>query len=465
MLYRITLGICFLWMVMMGKAQTDANGLAVLPKPTQAQLAWQNQHLYLFVHFGPNTFTDKEWGLGNEPENVFNPSALNCEQWARIAKAAGAKGLIITAKHHDGFCLWPSKYSTHTVAQSKWLNGKGDVLKACEVACKKYGLSFGVYLSPWDRNHPQYGTPGYNAVFVNMLKEIFTNYGPITELWWDGANGEGPNGKKQIYDWPLFIQTVRKLSPQTLIFSDVGPDIRWVGNEKGIAGTTNWNTLDTATFSPGIGAPPADTLQTGNYNGCCYIPAECDVSIRPGWFYHSNEDSLVKTPLQLWNIYTKSVGRGANLLLNVPPNRKGLFNSEDSLALMQFKQLREEAFAKNLLQRGAMVTTNHTNRKDVKRRYPAYHYIFKESVSMNCVVLEEDLTKGQAISSVNISISINGEVQQTIPITTVGHQRMVFFPTCKATELSVVVSGAKNLPYLKQIAAYQLPEKLLQAVL
>ena len=235
------------------------------------------------------------------------------------------------------FVLWPSKYSTHTVRESKWKNGKGDVLKELSQACKEYGLKFGVYISPWDRNHPKYGTPEYNDVFVNMMKEIFTNYGPIWELWWDGANGEGPNGKKQVYDWDRFKKTVRKLSPNTVIFSDVGPDIRWCGNEKGIAGETNWNSLDTVGFTPGAGAPPVDTLNRGNMNGKNWIPAECDVSIRPGWFYHREEDEKIKTPEELFQLYLKSVGRGANLLLNVPPDRTGKINEKDSAAWFDLK--------------------------------------------------------------------------------------------------------------------------------
>jgi alpha-L-fucosidase len=219
-------------------------------------------------------------------------------QWCRVAKAAGAKGIIITAKHHDGFCLWPSKYSTHTVRESKWKNGKGDVLKELSAACKATGLKFGIYISPWDRNHPAYGTSQYNDVFVKMMTEIFSNYGPIWELWWDGANGEGPNGKKQVYDWDRFKKLIKKLSPNTVIFSDIGPHIRWVGNERGIAGETNWNTLDTIGFHAGLGAPHVDTLNSGNINGKFWIPAECDVSIRPGWFYHKEEDDKVKTPEQ-----------------------------------------------------------------------------------------------------------------------------------------------------------------------
>src|SRR6478672_5489797 len=215
------------------------------------------------MHFGPNTFTDLEWGKGSEKEAVFNPTALDCRQWCRIAKEAGATGIVITAKHHDGFCLWPSAWSKHTVAKSSWRKGKGDVLKELSAACREYGLSMGVYLSPWDRNHPAYGTASYNQVFMNMMEEVVRNYGPFFEFWWDGANGEGPNGKKMIYNWYGFESTIRRIAPNTMVFSDIGPDMRWVGNENGFAGTTNWNLLDTAGFSRGLGAPPNDTLNQG----------------------------------------------------------------------------------------------------------------------------------------------------------------------------------------------------------
>ena len=257
---------CFLFLAnlltVQGQKITPVN-----PVPSKPQAAWHDMEYYWFTHFGPNTFTDKEWGHGDEPEDIFNPTQLDCRQWARLAKASGAKGIIITAKHHDGFCLWPSKYSTHTVRESKWKNGKGDVVKELSLACKEYGLKFGVYLSPWDRNHPKYGTPEYNQVFVNMMEEIFANYGPIWEFWWDGANGEGPNGKKQQYDWELFRNTIKRLSPNTVVFSDVGPHIRWVGNERGIAGATNWNLLNVSGFSAGAEGPPTDTLNKGNMFG------------------------------------------------------------------------------------------------------------------------------------------------------------------------------------------------------
>ncbi len=386
-----------------------------IPKPTKAQLAWHDMEFYLFMHFGPNTFTDLEWGHGNEKEEVFNPTNLDCDQWCRIAKASGAKAIIITAKHHDGFCLWPSKFSKHTVRESKWKDGKGDVLKDLSEACKKYGLKFGVYISPWDRNHPDYGTSTYNDVFVNMMKEIFTGYGPVWELWWDGANGEGPNGKRQLYDWKRFEKTVRELSPNTIVFSDIGPDIRWVGNEQGFAGTTNWNMLDTAGFTRGAGGPPQDTLNSGNVHGANWIPAECDVSIRPGWFYHKAEDNKVKTPEQLFELYLKSVGRGANLLLNVPPDGSGLITSYDSAALIGFNQLRSKSFRENPFHYAATYHLFHgilkaapaINDGDSKTTEVISESIqesigveltLKQNKRVNCVVLSEDITKGQHCS-------------------------------------------------------------------
>src|SRR5690606_30432800 len=236
------------------------------------------------------------------------------------------KAIIITAKHHDGFCLWPSKYSTHTVRESPWKDGKGDVLKELSEACKEYGLKFGVYLSPWDQNHPSYGTPEYNEIFAKTLEEELSNYGEIFEVWFDGANGEGPNGRKQEYDWPLFRSVVFKHQPNTIIFSDIGPGTRWIGNESGFAGETNWSTLNTDGFGMGSDAPKPAVLNTGNENGKYWIPGEADVSIRPGWFYSPNTDDKVKSLSQLLNIYYSSVGRNANLLLNIPIDRNGLIH-------------------------------------------------------------------------------------------------------------------------------------------
>jgi alpha-L-fucosidase len=449
-----------------------------LPKPTVAQLSRQQQELYIFIHFGPNTFTDKEWGEGTEHEEIFNPANLDCYQWCRIAKQAGAKGIIITAKHHDGFCLWPSNFSKHTVRESKWKNGQGDVLKELSIACKQAGLKFGVYISPWDRNHPDYGTDKYNDVFVNMMTELFTNYGPITELWWDGANGEGPNGKKQVYDWNRFKKTVTALSPNTVVFSDVGPHIRWVGNEKGIAGETNWNTLDTVGFTPGLGAPPTDTLTIGNINGKAWIPAECDVSIRPGWFYHTAEDDKVKTPKQLFDLYLKSVGRGGTLLLNVPPDRRGLIHEKDSASLIGFKKLVTDNFGKNLAlsargyfiphigKRAAPRLTDRNINSFEKIIVPDLQNIeldFSKPQKINCIVLKEFLKEGQQCKKFILLLSnSNYQLVKDINGTTIGNKRIISFPAVDVSKITLLIKDQKAATAISEIEAYLIDEKLIE---
>jgi alpha-L-fucosidase len=448
-----------------------------LPLPTRAQLAWHETEYYLFMHFGPNTFTGKEWGEGDEPEDIFNPAELDCRQWCRIAKASGAKGIIITAKHHDGFCLWPSKYSKHTVRESKWKDGKGDVLKELSQACREYGLKFGVYLSPWDRNHPDYGTEKYNDVFVGMMKEIFQNYGPVWELWWDGANGEGPNGKRQEYDWRRYENTVRQFSPKTVVFSDIGPDIRWAGNENGFAGDPNWNFLDTTGFKRGIGAPPNDTLNHGNYNGKHWLPAECDVSIRPGWFYRDEENSMVKTPEKLFDIYLKSVGRGANLLLNVPPDKRGLIHDADSAVLVQFKKLREESFSYNLL-KGAdsyyeFSQRDLHNKPLLLRGFDttsAYYGINLQNfivqlpnpLKINCIVLREAIHLGQSIRRFSIVLYNNEKPIGEIQGTSVGRKRILTFPAATITSFRVYLEDAQGNDNITGIAAYLIAEGLIE---
>lgn len=465
------------YIVLIGLAFFSLNAIAQSESPTQAQLAWHNQEFYLFAHFGPNTFTGEEWGHGTEKEEIFNPSALDCNQWVSTAKAAGATMIIITAKHHDGFCLWPSKFSTHTVRESKWRNGKGDVLKELSQACKRGGIKFGVYLSPWDRNHPTYGTPEYNQVFVNMMTEIFTSYGPIAELWWDGANGEGPNGKKQVYDWALFKKTVRKLSPNTVVFSDVGPDIRWVGNESGIAGSTNWNMLNTDGMEPGAKAPSPDTLNTGNKYGKYWIPAECDVSIRPGWFYHKAEDEKVKSPASLFNLYLKSVGRGASLLLNVPPDGRGKFHENDSIALTGFHQLLVDNFSKNLAA-GLPVTLVDANGKtgkpfnlrtggDVLRwaSLPVNHALqirFKKIIEANCVAVGELISRGQHIAAGKIILLKGGETVNEIPFTTIGRKRILTFNTTSFDALKLVITDSKATAQISNISVYKIDDELME---
>jgi alpha-L-fucosidase len=470
MLMKNMLIIFCLGLYMTGRSQYPAG-----PLPSANQLAWQNNPFYLFMHFGPNTFTDLEWGKGSEKEEVFNPTDLDCRQWCRIAKAAGASGIIITAKHHDGFCLWPSAYSHHTVAQSSWRNGQGDVLKELSAACREAGLSFGVYLSPWDRNHPAYGMPAYNTVFINMMKEVTQNYGPFFEFWWDGANGEGPNGKKQVYDWHEFETTIKQIAPNTLVFSDIGPDIRWVGNENGIAGTTNWNLLDTAGFSRGLGAPPNDTLNQGNANGKNWIPAECDVSIRPGWFYHPGEDSLVKTPEKLFNIYLKSVGRGANLILNVPPDRRGLITSYDSAALMGFARLRLESFINNLIiNENAVIFFAGKNITgilgdgngdfELGQRYKKEYLeiVFDKPQAVNCIFLKEALSYGQRVNSFTLELYNGDSLIYKTARTTIGHHRLVSFPTLHTNRIRIRITDAKAAPVLNGLGVYFIPEQLVE---
>jgi len=414
------------------------------PTPTKQQLAWHEKEFYLFMHFGPNTFTNLEWGKGSEDPNVFNPTAIDCNQWARIAKAAGAKGIIITAKHHDGFCLWPSKFSKHTVRESKWMDGKGDVIKMLSEACKKAGIEMGVYISPWDRNHPQYGTAAYNDTYIQTMKELLTGYGNFTELWWDGANGEGPNGKKQVYDFTRFKDSAMSYQPNIVIFSDIGPHIRWVGNENGLINETNWNLLDTAGFKRGEGSPPNDTLNRGNFNGKNWIGAEADVSIRKGWFFHEEEDSTVKSGKTLFNLYLKSVGHGGNMILNVPPNRKGLIASQDSAALMDFRKVREAAFKTNLFKNA--ITKNSKNEINIFLAAPT---------TINSMQLQEQIKFGQRVIRFEIYAGDNeANMKKIAGSTTIGRKKIIQFPTTTAKCFKVKIIETKASPLMGAVAGY-----------
>jgi len=414
------------------------------PTPTKQQLAWHEKEFYLFMHFGPNTFTNLEWGKGSEDPNVFNPTAIDCNQWASIAKASGAKGIIITAKHHDGFSLWPSKYSKHTVRESKWMDGKGDVIKMLSEACKKAGIEMGVYISPWDRNHPEYGTAAYNDIYIQTMKELLTGYGNLTELWWDGANGEGPNGKKQVYDFTRFKDSAMSYQPNILIFSDIGPHIRWVGNENGLINETNWNLLDTAGFKRGEGAPANDTLNRGNFNGKNWMGAEADVSIRKGWFYHEEEDSTVKSGKTLFNLYLNSVGHGGNLLLNVPPNRKGLIDPLDSAALMDFRKIREASFKTNLF-KNAVIKNN-------KNETAIY---LTTSVTINSIQLQEQIKFGQRVIRFEIYAGDKeADMKKIAGSTTIGRKKIIQFPTTTAKCFKVKIIETKANPIMGTVAGY-----------
>lgn len=438
--------------------------------PSSAQLAWHDTEFYLFFHFGPNTFTNLEWGHGTETEDLFNPTALDCDQWCRVAKQAGARGVIITAKHHDGFCLWPSNYSTHTVRESPWKAGRGDVLRELSDACRRHGLKFGVYLSPWDRNHPKYGTPEYNDVYANTLTELLTGYGDLFEVWWDGANGEGPNGKKQEYDFHRFEKLVAQYQPNAIIFSDIGPGCRWAGNERGTVGETNWCTLDTAGFGRGATAPPVDTLQRGNENGALWVPAECDVSIRPGWFYHAEEDNNVKSTADLFDIYLKSVGRGANLILNVPPDRRGRIHERDSATLAAFGKRIRSAFAQNLAGgkkirpefRGGMFAPI----RQFRRMVDNDAYTWSETGTFvldlgrkrvfNTLVLQEYIEKGQRVRSFSVDIWQNGAWKEIARSTTIGHKKILYLQDVSARKLRVSITDTKSAPLLSEIQIFRM---------
>ena len=421
-----------------------------LPVPTEAQLRWQQMELILFCHFGPNTFSGAEWGDGTEAEDLFNPTDLDCRQWAATARAAGFKGIIVTAKHHDGFCLWPNPESTHTVAQSRWREGKGDVLAELSAACREYGLGFGVYISPWDRHDPRYGTDAYNEAFTRTLADVHGGrYGTVFEQWFDGACGEGPDGRQQTYDWDAFIEVVRRLQPQAMVFSDVGPDCRWVGSETGFAGETNWSTLSPEGFSPGAGAPPLDTLRQGNARGTHWIPAEADVSIRPGWFWRASEDTQLKTVDELMDIYYGSVGRNAVLLLNVPPDSRGRLPAGDSLRLMEFRERRETVFGKDL----AAGIRQRSRGTEVSLRFPSRQ-------RFNLVCLQENIAEGQRVAAFHVDILDGGAWKTVAEGTTIGYKRILRLPeTVSAEGMRICVDRAYGKPRLLPLSLYLDPFK------
>ena len=366
------------------------------PCPSASQLTWQRDELALFLHFGVNTFTDREWGDGKESPSIFNPTALDARQWSRAAQAAGARALILTAKHHDGFCLWPTRTTAHSVAKSPWRGGKGDVVRELVDACRADGLRVGLYLSPWDRNNPTYGdSPRYNDLYCDQLTELLTGYGNIAEVWFDGANGEGPNGKRQVYDWPRVWGLVRKLQPEAVMFSDAGPDVRWCGNERGTAGDPNWSTVNPAIVTyPGADGPGIiDSLQHGDPNGSVWRPAEVDVSIRPGWFYHPAEDARVRSVENLLNLYATSVGRNGKLLLNVPPTRDGLLHPTDVAHLTAMRERLGSMFGRDLAAR-ARTTWQATG-----PRTAVLEVDLGDPGRIGFARLEEDITHGQRVSA------------------------------------------------------------------
>ena len=452
------------------------------PAPTPRQASWQDLEYYMFCHFGPNTFTNMEWGLGNEDPSVFNPTDLDCRQWARIAKAAGMKGIIITAKHHDGFCLWPSAQSTHTVAQSSWRDGKGDVLKELSEACKAEGILFGVYVSPWDRNHAEYGRQAYVDYYHRQLTDLVTNYGPLFEVWLDGANGGdgyygGAREKRKIdrrnyYNFPRIHSIILEHQPEAIIFSDGGPGCRWVGNERGEAGPTNWAILRKDDVYPGY--PNKKDLEQGQTDGDTWIPAECDVSIRPGWFYHPDEDAKVKTPEQLADLYYKSVGRNATFLLNFPVDREGRVNAIDSANAVRFRQMIEEDMKTDLLRKAKVTASSERGRKFSAKKLNdgkwdtywatpdgentgAVTFSFGKPTKVNRLLLQEYIPLGQRVKAFTVEALVGDKwqmVEAGEPTTTIGYKRILRFPTIEASAVRISVTDARGPLCINNIGAY-----------
>ncbi len=455
--------------------------------PSARQLRWQRLELTAFFHFGVNTFTDKEWGDGTEDPQIFNPALLDAKQWVKTVKDAGFKQVIITAKHHDGFCLWPSKYTEHSVKNSSWKNGKGDVVKEVAGACRQMGVGFGVYLSPWDRNSKLYGTEAYNDYFANQLTELLTQYGRIDEVWFDGANGEGPNGKKQVYDFNRWYGLIRKLQPAAVI-AIMGPDVRWVGTESGYGREMEWSVIpaddnmiqriaDASQKDPAY-APSGD--KTGSdlgsramlmgAKGLVWYPAETDVSIRPGWFYHTKEDDAVKTPEKLLDIYFSSVGYNSVLLLNIPPDKRGLLADADVRHLKGFGGLLDKVFAVNLAKGAVVKTANgiHTEAL-LDGKYATYFttarkdttttitFTLPAAKSFDVLCLQENIAIGQRIESFVLEYKEGTEWKLLAKGSTIGYKRLARFAPVTAREVRLSILSSRLNPTLSEFGLYKMP--------
>lgn len=455
----------------------------LLPLPEQKQVDWQRMETYAFIHFGLNSFCDREWGYGDTDPKMFNPKRLDCEQWVKTLMAAGMKGVILTAKHHDGFCLWPFEGNDYNVSKSPWRNGKGNVVKELSEACKKHGLKFAVYLSPWDRSRADYGSPSYVDYFHSQLRDLLTNYGPVFEVWFDGANGgDGYYGgardkrtidRKNYYNYPRIYQILDSLQPQAVVFSDGGPGCRWVGNEKGFAGETNWAFIPKNTVYPGY--PNYPELQFGYPDGDQWTAAECDVSIRPGWFYHPEEDDKVKSPEQLADLYYRSVGHNATLLLNFPVDRNGLINPIDSANAVNFHKLIQRELGNNLVagmkpkvsnERGGQfaaqaltdgswdtywATGDGVTSADIT-------FTFKKARKMNRIMLQEYIPLGQRVKKFAVEwLDKNGTwkaVEQGEETTTVGYKRLLRFLTVETKGLRVHILDSRGPICMNNIGVY-----------
>ncbi|MFP4096844.1 MAG: alpha-L-fucosidase [Cyclobacteriaceae bacterium] len=454
------------------EAVEDIPPMPVVPSPQQ--IAYQEQELIGFLHFTVNTFTDREWGDGTESPSIFNPTEMDVQQWVQTAKEAGMKTLIITAKHHDGFCLWPSALTDHSVAGSPWKDGQGDVLKELSEACQAAGIRLGVYLSPWDRNQPKYGTDEYNQYYLDQLNELLTQYGPIAEVWMDGA--KGADAKDMEYDFEAYRKLIYEKQPDALIFSDAGPDIRWIGNEHGFAGETNWSMIDNSNIE--IGKADTKYLNTGDPQGNRWIVGECDVSIRPGWFYHASEDSLVKSPQQLVDIFYKSVGRNGTLLLNLPPDRRGLVHENDVASLKEFRSILDETFAHNLAL-GKTATAD--NYRQAHPYFSPQHLLDEDDATywatdegltsatleidlgdatrFDRILLQEPIRFGQRISAFRVEVQEGKQWKEVAKATTVGYKRLLRIPEVEARKVRIIIEDALDVPALSGFGLYKASER------
>ncbi|MCL1932945.1 MAG: alpha-L-fucosidase [Candidatus Azobacteroides sp.] len=451
-----------------GASQEKIIELAANLTPSPRQFNWQQMELIAFIHFGINTFTDKEWGDGAEDPQLFNPSQLDAEQWVLACKNAGFRLIILTAKHHDGFCLWPSRFTEHSVKNSPWKNGQGDVVKELAEACRKHDMKFGVYLSPWDRNSPYFGTDEYNDYFVNQLTELLTNYGEISEVWLDGANGEGPNGKKQVYDEARWFAVIRKLQPDAVIAIS-GPDVRWVGTETGYGKETEWsmraatlkNRAELDEQSPKEAAFIIESSSPGILENITqnpslvWYPVETDVSIRPGWFYHSEENDRVKTPDELFDIYCSSVGRNGALLLNIPPDTRGLIHDKDIESLVGFKNKRTTAFADNLLSGASVSRVESTMTKGLISNALILEYTLPEAITFDLLQLQENIRVGQRIESFKLEYEDGGAWKEITRGTTVGYKRILRFDPVSAKYIRLTIESSRLIPELSEVGLYR----------
>ena len=449
-------------------SQEEIIEMAANLRPSPRQFNWQQLEMTAFIHFGINTFTNKEWGDGIEDPQLFDPSQFDAEQWVVTCKNAGLRLIILTAKHHDGFCLWQSQFTEYSVKNSPWKNGQGDVVKDLAEACRKHDIKLGIYLSPWDRNSPYFGTDEYNDYFVNQLTELLTNYGDISEVWFDEANGEGPNGKQQVYDDVRWFSVIRKLQPDAVI-AIAGPDVRWVGAETGYGRETEWS-IKAATIKnrdeldkqpPEEVAFILESSSTGTLNNIMQAPSlvwhpvETDVSIRPGWFYHPEEDALVKTPYRLFDIYCNSVGKNGVLLLNIPPDMRGLINEKDIESLTGFNNILTNTFNVNLLDNALVMQFENTSLEGLTENALILEFILPETITFDLLQLQEDIKVGQRIESFKLEYKEEDTWKEITRGTTVGYKRILRFDSVSARHVRLTIETSRLNPTLSKIGLYK----------